>query len=244
MKRRLPIFVIAIAILAIGVWPDEPDPPAPAATDGLRPVYPDSGRPTAAVPEGSTAAAARSPAAASRNDLSAQAPATAETASPSCPELARLAENSDVSFALASDRDVDETLCATMSRLVTGETMPALPGSNGFDISAAWDAHPARRLAAESDDPAWSRDMESRIISTIQRRLGFPVLSLEVECRATLCGLVFDSVTEVRLGGNYNRIAGQLADELGFGSFYGGRSNRGRSTAFVSIYLGDWDTLR
>jgi len=164
-------------------------------------------------------------------------PSGQETAVDSCLELDRLAETSEARFTFAPEVELNDETCSTAVRILTGQTMPALPDTASPRIPDTWDNHPARRLASEPDDPGWSRPMENRIVSEIQRREGFAVLSLEVVCRSSICGLVFASKDVRSSNGNYNRFGSSLAERLGFASHYGGTSARSGGIAYTYIYL-------
>jgi hypothetical protein len=129
---------------------------------------------------------------------------------------------------------------AERAQLNERPTISALPSMNGLDIplygnDGVDDLHPARRLAAEVDDPSWSQTMESRVLDETAAALGSEgIVRLEAECRTTTCGVVFryppGTVSDV--GG----LEGELAEALGFERSEL-RSYPSQDGTLVAIYL-------
>ena len=141
-----------------------------------------------------------------------------------------------------SDEPSEEVLIPEFS-VLSRKTMPALPTLGSPRIPDLIGNHPAKRLANEPDDPGWSRPMEDRIVSEIQRREGFPVVSLKVVCRASTCGLIYASKDVRNSEGSYNRFARLISETFGFDSFMGGMSSpSGGGIGYTYIYIGNWGT--
>lgn len=122
--------------------------------------------------------------------------------------------------------------------LSTRSEVLALPGIEGFEAapSPRWESV-ALALAEEDEDSAWSTRMEADILSEISQVAGLEVLTLYVECRATMCGVLFVYPDEAGAAEKYVEVREALAAELGFG----GQMSFGRpgenGIRFTSIYL-------
>jgi hypothetical protein len=118
--------------------------------------------------------------------------------------------------------------------------LSAVPGTSGFDIPltgmARFDnAHPAKLLGDEIDDPAWSRPMESRVTSETAVALNSEGVSrFEVRCRSTMCGIAlrFPPGSEPQIDGLENELADTLGFERGLARRYPNPSGM-----MVTIYL-------
>lgn len=167
-----------------------------------------------------------------------------EPTSKSCDELARLTETTGFRIGFAEGVQLDEETCERGIRMATQAKMPALPGLAGFDVPDIFDTSPAHQLADEPDDPSWARGMEGQVLSTIASLIDFPVNSMHAVCRTKTCGLVLSYRSSDHSISNYNYYAQELADELGFSGFHAGVTMPRSGNAYMSIYVGDWQTSR
>lgn len=118
--------------------------------------------------------------------------------------------------------------------------IPALPGLSGVDIpllgiAAIDDAHPAKLLADEIDDPAWARPTELRITDRIGALAPKNWYQSHVGCRRNTCGIVllYPPGTDV----DVTKVESDFADALGFTARGTGRSYERDLGTLVTIYL-------
>ena len=72
------------------------------------------------------------------------------------------------------------------------------------------------RFGTETADPTWSRQMESRILEQVSHVNGLKLVSLEAECRATICRVKLFHPAGTRALSSLNELA-PMATSIGFG---------------------------
>jgi hypothetical protein len=118
-------------------------------------------------------------------------------------------------------------------------TISALPGEAGVEIpltgfAAIDQGHPAQLLATETDNPEWSRPMESRVIAEVAASAPAGWYQSSVECRRTTCGVVLLYPPDTNV--DVERVEGHVAEELGLRSGRG-RSYQRQTGTLVTLYL-------
>jgi hypothetical protein len=118
-------------------------------------------------------------------------------------------------------------------------TISALPGEAGVEIpltgfAAIDQGHPAQLLATETDNPEWSRPMESRVIAEVAESAPAGWYQSFVECRRTTCGVVLLYPPDTNV--DVERVDGQVAEVLGLRSGRG-RSYQRQTGTLVTLYL-------
>jgi hypothetical protein len=112
-------------------------------------------------------------------------------------------------------------------------TGPAVPGVAGFEIQQCPETRTCLSdlLRDETDDPAWSRPMEARIMGELAGQAAGGVAQVHVACRQTICGVLLPSASgDSRV--NLVQVGERLAAALGFaGHTLADRTN------FQAIYL-------
>jgi len=122
----------------------------------------------------------------------------------------------------------------------TVPTVPALSGIAGFEIPRGdrpSTLYPPLLLAAQRDNPAWSRPREAQIFDEIPRVAGDRLTEVFVECRSSTCGIVLAYPIDAN---RIDSIIGdELADSLGFPrSAVGWYETPGGSFAAIYLFTG------
>lgn len=171
MTRRSVQFGSAVAVLLVALaiasqWHDRPQSPSPetSATTGRRVEPASSGTPIAV---GGTEES-RSP-----SELSSAAVSAIHDAGEAPPESA------------PAQQDFKE-LVASIDPLLGDKNVivraPASPNAPSL-------ADAEQRFRTEGADPAWSKQMQSQILDQVSQLSGLSLVTLEAECRETICRL-------------------------------------------------------
>jgi len=125
---------------------------------------------------------------------------------------------------------------------IDGEaTTPALPGFPDYTVRAfRTDGFAARALAAEADDPPWSRPMEARIRSMIADDPAAGLSRLEVLCRTTRCGILAvhaPTADRAKQSEILSRFQSEGTDVLGFDGSMAASFGQNGASRYTAIYF-------